>query len=55
VVAPVPVTAAGLALLFDVSYFAACCYFAIAADNAAASESREAEKSDETHSTPIDV
>jgi hypothetical protein len=49
------VATAGLALLFDVSHFAACCYFTVAADNAAAAESREAEKSDETHSTPVDV
>jgi len=37
------------ALLFDVSNFTVCRHFPIAARDATATESREAEKSDQTH------
>ena len=48
-IATMPVAVAGLALLFDVGDFAAGRHFPIAADDATASESREAEKPNETH------
>jgi hypothetical protein len=43
------VTATGLALLLDVGHFPAGRHFAISADHAAASESGETEKPNETH------
>ena len=48
-VASVTLTAAALALRLDVADFSAGCDLAIPANDAAASESREAEKSNETH------
>src|SRR3954469_8758065 len=51
VVAAMTVAPAGVAFLFDVVHFAARCHLAGLADDAAASEGREAEKSDEAHHT----
>ena len=49
VIAPVPVTPAGFALFLDVTDFAAGRHFSIAADDAAARESGEPEKSNKAH------
>ena len=49
VIPSMTVTGAGAALLFDVRDFAAGGHFAIAANNAPACESGEAEKPNETH------
>lgn len=49
VVPPVPLTAARFALLFDVTDFAAGRDLSITADEAAAPESRKAEKPNKTH------
>ena len=49
VIAPMSVTSAGFALLFDVGDFAARRHFTVPADDAAATESGEPEKPNETH------
>ena len=57
VVATMAVTTAGFALFLDVTDFAAGRHFAIAADDAAAGQSGEAEKSNQTHGVldPFDL
>src|SRR5215204_4633302 len=53
VVAPMPVAPAGFALFFDVTDFAARRHFAIAADDAAARQRGEPEKSHKAHNGPL--
>jgi hypothetical protein len=49
VIAPMAVTSAGFALFLDVRHFPTRSNFAIPANHAPARESREAEKTNETH------
>src|SRR6266508_4945441 len=49
VIAPMSVAPARLTFFLEVVDFATCCHFAIAADDATAGKSGEAEKPDETH------
>ena len=49
VIASVAVASAGFALLFDVGHFSARRHFAVPAHDAAATESSEPEKPNETH------
>jgi len=51
-VPPMAVAAAGMAFFFHVDDFAARGDFTVASDNAAAAQSSEAEKPNETHFTP---
>jgi hypothetical protein len=49
VIAAMPVTSAGFALLFNVRHFTTGRHFAVATNDAAAAECGEAEKPNETH------